>query len=43
MKPRMKKKRPQLIAILEMNLMNFSISMAMGVSLASADCARLAI
>jgi hypothetical protein len=37
MKPRMKNRRPQLIAIVEMNLINFSISMARGVSEASAD------
>jgi hypothetical protein len=37
MKPRMKKRRPQLMAIVEINLMNLSISMARGVSAASAD------
>jgi hypothetical protein len=36
MNPRMKKNSPQVMAIVEMNLMNFSISMARGVSEASA-------
>jgi hypothetical protein len=43
MKPRMKKVRPQDTAIIEINLMNLSISMAKGVSDASAVCARFAI
>lgn len=43
MKPRMKKRRPQEMAMVEMNLMNFSISMAKGVSDDSADWARVAI
>jgi len=37
MKPRMKKVRPQEMAMVEMNLMNLAISMDRGVSVASAD------
>jgi hypothetical protein len=43
MKPRMKKVRPHEMAMIEINLMNFSISIARGVSDDSAVCARFAI
>jgi hypothetical protein len=43
MKPKMKKRIPSETAIVEMNLINLSISMDNGVSDVSADEAKLAI
>jgi hypothetical protein len=43
MKPRIKNRSPHDIAMVEMNLINFSISIANGVSETSADYARVAI